>query len=120
MTRWFALAIFLTSSSIQTWAMAANPFFSPVIRLQNEIGHRLVDSGPDHFVGHPGYLAMCVSVCPSALAIGSVLALIPAAVFVLVIHRRACLEDSFLKQNLPGYNLYAKRVAAGFPFMRSS
>lgn len=119
-TRRFALAIFVASSSIQTWAMIANPFFSPVIRLQNEIAHRLVDSGPYRFVRHPGYLAMCISVCASALAIGSLLALIPAASFVLVIYRRVRLEDSFLRMNLPGYNLYAQRVAAGFPFVRST
>jgi hypothetical protein len=57
--------------------------------------------------------------CASACAIGYLLALIPAASFVVVIHRRVCLEDSFLKVNLPGYNLYAQRVAAGFPFSRS-
>ena len=56
--------------------------------------------------------------CASACAIGYLLALIPAASFVVVIHRRVCLEDSFLKVNLPGYNLYAQRVAAGFPFSR--
>jgi len=118
--RWTALAMFLLSSSLQAWAMIANPFFSPVIRIQSERDHTLVNSGPYKFVRHPGYLAMCVSACASTLAIGSLFALIPAAYFVIVIHRRACLEDSYLKVNLPGYDLYAKRVAAGLPLMRSS
>jgi protein-S-isoprenylcysteine O-methyltransferase Ste14 len=118
--RWLALTVFVLSSSLQTWAMIANPFFSPVVRVQSERGHRLIECGPYKFVRHPGYLAMCVSVCTSALVIGSLLALIPAAFFVVLIYRRVCLEDSFLKVHLPGYNLYAHRVAAGFPFMRSS
>jgi protein-S-isoprenylcysteine O-methyltransferase Ste14 len=65
------------------------------------------------FVHHPGYLAMCISAIASAIAIGSYLALIPALAFVFVIHRRARLEDSFLKLNLAG-------VSAGLPFIRSS
>jgi protein-S-isoprenylcysteine O-methyltransferase Ste14 len=118
--RWVALAIFTTSSSLQIWAMTSNPFFSPVVRVQNERGHRLIDSGPYRFIRHPGYLAMSVSTVASALGIGSYLALIPAIAFVMTIHQRACLEDAFLKLNLPGYELYARRVGAGLPFIRSS
>jgi protein-S-isoprenylcysteine O-methyltransferase Ste14 len=54
------------------------------------------------------------------MAIGSAVALIPALAFVFVIYRQAHLEDEFLKLNLPGYALYAKRVPAGLPFIRSS
>jgi protein-S-isoprenylcysteine O-methyltransferase Ste14 len=118
--RWAALAIFVLGSSLQAWAMIANPFFSPVVRLQTERGHRLIACGPYKFVRHPGYLAMCVSAISSAIAIGSYIALLPALVFVFVIHRRARLEDAFLKVNLAGFALYAERVSAGLPFIRSS
>jgi hypothetical protein len=77
-------------------------------------------SGPYRFVRHPGYLAMCVSAICSAIAIGSYLALIPALAFVFVIHRRARLEDAFLKLNLDGFACYGERVSAGLPFIRSS
>ena len=59
---------------------------------------------------HPGYLAMLISVPASALAIGSCIALIPAAAFVLVILRRAQLEDEFLGKNLFGYKEYVNRI----------
>ena len=68
----------LYSDSIQTWAMTANPFFSPVVRIQHEHGHRLIDSGPYRFVRHPGYLAMCIAAPASAAAIGSWAGLFPA------------------------------------------
>ncbi len=59
---------------------------------------------------HPGYFAMLIGVPASAIALGSWIALIPASGFVLVILRRARLEDQFLKANLPGYIEYANRV----------
>src|SRR5204863_9185248 len=80
--RWMAVALFVASASLQVWAMIANPFFSPVVRIQAERGHKLIDSGPYRFARHPGYLAMCISVPASAVVIGSWLALIPAITFV--------------------------------------
>jgi protein-S-isoprenylcysteine O-methyltransferase Ste14 len=90
--------------------MIANPFFSPVLRVQTERRHHLIAHGPYHFLRHPGYLAMSISVPAAALAIGSWLALVPAVAFVLLIQRRTQLEDEFLRKNLSGYADYARRV----------
>jgi len=115
-----ALVVFALSGSLQTWAMIANPFFSPVVRLQSDRGHRVIESGPYKYMRHPGYFAMLISVPSSALAIGSWLALIPACGFVSVILRRACLEDQFLRANLPGYVDYANHVPRGpIPLQRA-
>jgi protein-S-isoprenylcysteine O-methyltransferase Ste14 len=114
------LVVFALCGALQTWAMIVNPFFSPVVRLQTERGHRVIADGLCRFMRHPGYLAMSVSVPASALAIGSWVALVPAAGFLLVILRRAELEDEFLKANLPGYARYPYRVPAGLPFIRSA
>jgi protein-S-isoprenylcysteine O-methyltransferase Ste14 len=115
-----ALVVFALSGSLQTWAMIVNPFFSPVVRLQPECGHRVIADGPYRFVRHPGYFAMLISIPASALAIGSFVALIPAIGFACVIHQRTQIEDQFLKANLPGYAEYTERVPAGLPFMRST
>ena len=111
--RWLALVLFVLSSALQAWAMISNPFFSPVLRIQSEHGHNLVESGPYRFVRHPGYLAMSISIPATAIAIGSWLGLFPAAAFVLVIRHRAEIEDQFLRVNLSGYAEYAKRVRSG-------
>src|SRR5438876_4170628 len=95
-----AVVAFALSGSLQTWAMIANPFFSPVVQLQSEHGHHLIESGPYKYMRHPGYFAMLISVPASALAIGSWIALGPAVAFVLLVKRRARLEDEFLKKNL--------------------
>jgi protein-S-isoprenylcysteine O-methyltransferase Ste14 len=118
--RWLALPLFALSSALQAWAMISNPFFSPVLRIQSEHRHHLVESGPYRFVRHPGYLAMSISIPASALAIGSWLALIPATGFLLIIQHRAKIEDKFLRLYLPGYAEYAQRVASGLPLTRSS
>jgi protein-S-isoprenylcysteine O-methyltransferase Ste14 len=95
---------------LQAWAMIVNPFFSPVIRLQPELGHHLIANGPYTFVRHPGYLAMLIAVPASATAIGSWIALLPACGFAAIIMRRTKIEDSFLLRNLPDYRRYANRV----------
>jgi protein-S-isoprenylcysteine O-methyltransferase Ste14 len=115
-----ALVVFAFSGSLQTWAMIANPFFSPVVRLQSDRGHRVIESGPYKYMRHPGYFAMLISMPASALAIGSWLALLPAIAFALVLTRRTGLEDEFLSCNLPGYAEYANRVPARlFPIKKT-
>lgn len=108
-----ALCVFGTALGFQVWAMIVNPFFSPVIRIQAERGHHVITRGPYRWLRHPGYLAMLIAIPASALAIGSWLALIPAAGFSLVIVRRAWMEGDFLKRNLAGYIDYMQRVPGG-------
>jgi len=105
-----SLLLFAGAMALQMWAMVANPFFSPEIRLQSERGHNLVTRGPYRLLRHPGYLAMLVAVPASALAIGSWLALVPAAAFCITILRRVRAEEEFLQQNLAGYTEYMGRV----------
>jgi protein-S-isoprenylcysteine O-methyltransferase Ste14 len=115
-----ALLAFTFSAYLQAWAMIVNPFFSPLVRLQPECGHRVIADGPYRVMRHPGYFAMLISIPASALAIGSFVALIPAIGFAWVIHQRTRIEDQFLRANLPGYAEYAERVPPGVPFIRSA
>ncbi len=101
------------------------PFLRPIqpLVLDPEISETMVN-GPEHvFIERRGYVEQVqdVSLSPKSLdvevkniarrlAIGFWFALVPAVGFVLLIRRRAQLEDEFLKRNLPGYNDYAKRV----------
>jgi protein-S-isoprenylcysteine O-methyltransferase Ste14 len=105
-----SLVVFAGALALQMWAMAVNPFFSPEVRLQSERGHNLVACGPYRLLRHPGYLAMLIAIPSSALAIGSWLALAPAAAFCLTILKRVGMEEEFLRQNLPGYPEYLRKV----------
>ena len=108
-----AFVLFIMAMSLQTLAMADNPFFSPEIRLQTERGHHVITHGAYQLLRHPGYLAMLIAAPASAVAIGSWLGLLCAAAFDLVILRRTYLEDRFLREKLPGYQEYAQSVPGG-------
>jgi len=91
-------------------AMVVNRFFSPVIRIQEERGHRLITEGPYRFVRHPGYAGMLLLCLGSGLVLGSWWSLLPMIPVVLLILRRTILEDRYLRQHMEGYVGYAERV----------
>src|SRR5688572_21502231 len=108
--RAIALVLIVPSALFVVQAMRANRFFSPVVRVQRERGHRVIDSGPYGTIRHPGYLGMIVSVMCSGLALGSWLGFALAALYAALILRRVFFEDAFLQANLEGYTDYVQRV----------
>jgi protein-S-isoprenylcysteine O-methyltransferase Ste14 len=92
------------------WSMGTNPHFETTVRIQEELGHRVIDQGPYRFVRHPGYLFLALLWEGSALMLGSAWALVPATAGVLVLVMRTALEDRFLQSRLEGYRDYAGRV----------
>jgi len=92
------------------WAMAENRFFSSVVRIQTDRGHVVCDSGPYRIVRHPGYAGNIPPLLGIALALGSMWALIPAAVALIIAVIRTVLEDQTLQEELPGYRDYVQRV----------
>ncbi len=91
-------------------AARANRFFSSVVRIQTDRGHRVVDTGPYATIRHPGYAGMLPLVQFSALAMGSWLAFGAAFTYSALILKRVLFEDRYLQQNLDGYAAYAGRV----------
>lgn len=92
------------------WALAENRFFSSVVRIQMDRGHVVCDSGPYRFVRHPGYAGNIPALFGIVFALGSVWTLIPATVATIITVVRTVLEDQTLKEELPGYQDYARRV----------
>jgi len=61
-TDWFplwaqvlALLVGILGLVLASWAMVENRFFSAVVRIQKERGHRVCRSGPYRWIRHPGY-----------------------------------------------------------------
>ena len=102
------LSVMTLFASLQVWAMAANPFFSPSLQVQP--GHRLVARGPYRLLRHPGYLAMLFTTPATSIALGSLAGLLPALAYELLILRRTVREDDFLREKLGGYAEYAGLV----------
>ena len=57
--------------SLFSWAMASNPFFSTVVRLQEDRGQTVVTAGPYRFVRHPGYLGGLLTTLGTPFLLGS-------------------------------------------------
>ena len=104
------LVAFLAGVGLFVYAMSVNRFFSSVVRIQDDRGHHVIDSGPYGYVRHPGYAGMVLAAAAMPLALGSWWALLPGSASVLFAFRRLSIEDRFLTANLPGYREYAARV----------
>jgi protein-S-isoprenylcysteine O-methyltransferase Ste14 len=104
------VVLFVVGAVVGVWALAMNRWFSAIVRLQTDRGHKVVSSGPYRFVRHPSYLGAFLAFPAVALILGSIYALIPALAGCVVIVIRTFLEDRFLYDNLEGYKEYAARV----------
>lgn len=104
------LAGYIAALGVMFWAMRVNPFYSSVVRVQRDRGHRLVAAGPYRFVRHPGYAASILAFLSGGLAFGSWIALLPIIAFMGLFIRRTLVEDQMLLRELEGYAEYAQRV----------
>jgi len=104
------LAVFALGQGLFSWAMASNKFFSTLVRIQQERGHEVAASGPYRFVRHPGYAGFIAYSVAGPLALGSLWALIPAGITVVLFVIRTALEDRTLQAELEGYSGYAGQV----------
>ena len=105
-----ALVIAAASFALVTWSMAANAFFSMIVRIQDDRQHAVADNGPYRFVRHPGYVGALIFELASPILLGSLWALIPGALAALLFILRTALEDRTLHKELPGYLEYARHT----------
>ena len=110
--RWqlLALAIMTIGYILVIWAVSVNQFFSSVVRIQKERGHTVVTKGPYQLVRHPGYVGVILAYLATPIALGSLWALIPSGLTILLLIVRTALEDRTLQQELEGYREYARQV----------
>jgi len=107
---WAALALFLAGYAGMVWAMRVNRFFIAIVRIQTERGHRVIEDGPYRFVRHPGYTSGILAHTALPIALGSLVALLPAVLGCVLIAARTFSEERMLVRDLPGYTEYRRRV----------
>lgn len=100
----------LTGFGIVIGSMAANAWFSTVVRLQTDRDQRVADRGPYALVRHPGYVGTCLFQVGDGLLLGSWPAVGAGMLGILLMVYRTGREDQTLQQELPGYADYARRV----------
>ena len=92
------------------WAMAVNPFFSAVARIQSDRDQRVITAGPYRWVRHPAYAGGVLSAVCMPLMLGSIWALLPSAIMIVMLIIRCVREDKLLADGLEGYRAYMART----------
>ena len=87
-----------------------NSYLSTVVRIQEERGQKVISTGPYHYVRHPMYAAILLFVVGTSMLLGSLYGVLVGLVFMIVLARRAVLEERTLQQELPGYAAYTGQV----------
>ena len=106
----FAFIFVMLGYAFASWAMLSNPFFAGTVRIQEERGHAVATAGPDQTVRHPGYSGWSLANLATPVALGSLVGLMPAVLFVLNLIIRTALEDQTLQDELDGYKEYTEQV----------
>jgi protein-S-isoprenylcysteine O-methyltransferase Ste14 len=91
-----------------------NSYLSTVVRLQSERGHCVISTGPYHYVRHPMYAGFLLFMTGTPLFLGSWYGALLGLAFMLMLARRAVLEERTLQAALPGYAAYMAQVAYRF------
>lgn len=104
------IVLFALGWTIKNLALRANAFATAVVRLQNERGHAVADSGVYSVVRHPFYAADPLILIGLGLWLESYAAALCAIVPVSLMLIRLHLEERFLRRELPGYDEYTARV----------
>lgn len=96
------------------WVLAqsqsCNPYFESMVRLQEEVGHQVVDQGLYAKVRHPGYLGFLLCLASVPLMLNSPWGWLGVLWMLMFLVFRLLREETFLRQRLAGYGDYCQRV----------
>lgn len=88
--------------------MRFNSFASAIVQV--EAGQKVITTGPYRWVRHPMYTGFVLMILATPLALGSYVALIPAAPLIPLMIFRLRDEEELLRKELPGYAEYCERT----------
>ena len=87
-----------------------NTYLSPGVRVQRERAQTVVTTGPYRFVRHPMYAGFVLFTLGTTFLLGSWYGMFGAALLVVIVARRAVLEERVLRKELDGYAAYMTTV----------
>jgi len=91
-------------------AISENPFLEREVRVQTELGHHIITTGPYRVVRHPMYSGLMLLLPGCALVVGSAWGFAPITMLMATFIVRTVLEDGALRRELPGYEEYCTRT----------
>jgi len=107
---WLGYLLFIAGFWITSWAQGVNRHFELTVRIQTDRGHKVIDTGPYAVIRHPGYAGGLALGLGTALALGSLAAVIPVLICCITLALRTLAEEATLEAELPGYAEYMQRV----------
>lgn len=108
--RVLALAVSAAGYALGTWSMAANAYFSMIVRIQDDRGQTVTTGGPYRFVRHPGYAGTILFELAVPFMLGTLWALIPGVLNAVLMIVRTGLEDRTLQKELAGYEDFTRQT----------
>jgi protein-S-isoprenylcysteine O-methyltransferase Ste14 len=108
--RLMSLVVMLAGFALGSFALIENRFFSGMVRIQADRGHRVVSTGPYRWIRHPGYAGALLTYLATPVFLSSRWAFLPVVLLTVVLVIRTKLEDTALQEELDGYRDYASRV----------
>ena len=111
--RWLhmiGLLLLVASFAILAVVFQENSFLSPVVRLQTDRKQHVISTGPYALVRHPMYSALIPFFFGTSFLLGSWVGVVLAFLYLLVLARRAILEEQMLNKELGGYREYMAKV----------
>lgn len=105
-----SILIMIISLLLTDWAVVVNRYFSGVVRIQKERGHKVITNGPYKIVRHPGYLGTIIYSVVTPLLLNSSWGIIPAILVVIITGIRTKKEDEYLRNELKDYKEYCEKV----------
>jgi len=91
-------------------AQKQNKFFSSVMRIQTERGHKVCDTGIYKMIRHPAYFGMIITALGIPLILGSLWSYLPSFFSIILTLIRTSLEDKALITELNGYREYTYKT----------
>ena len=107
---WLGYLLFIAGFWLTSWAQGVNRHFEVTVRIQTDRGHKVIDTGPYAVIRHPGYAGGLALGLGTALALGSLAAVIPVLICLLALALRTLAEEATLAAELPGYTEYMQKV----------
>ncbi|MFX1286706.1 MAG: methyltransferase family protein [Promethearchaeota archaeon] len=103
-----AFGLVIIGLSIYFLVLKENTYASKVVEVRED--QQVIFTGPYKYVRHPLYLGGSIAVIGVALSLGSLYALVPALIFIILLIIRLILEEKTLEEELQEYNEYKKKV----------
>jgi len=108
--QWAGCGLLLAAFLFIYWAMRANSFAAPVVKIQKDRGQTVITTGPYAIVRHPMYFGAIFYFAGTSLVLGSWWGLATVPILTLLLAIRIGIEEKTLRMGLEGYDDYAHRV----------